>query len=130
MNKIIIEKMEECPLVHSKSEPNGHDCWGKYEYTHHDCVKIDHKNVRVFKDQFIIHDGNEVIDTVYDFELPDFLKIIMNENFQKEKRRKTYEELKKEFENDECGCPFCGEIMCGIELTHYKCKKCNEYFTN
>jgi len=27
-------------------------------------------------------------------------------------------------------CPICGEEMDGIELTHYKCKKCNEYFTN
>lgn len=29
-----------------------------------------------------------------------------------------------------CKCPLCGEEMIGIELTHYKCKKCNEYFTN
>jgi len=29
-----------------------------------------------------------------------------------------------------CKCPLCGEEMKGIELTHYKCKKCNEYFTN
>jgi hypothetical protein len=92
INKVIIEKMEECPLVYQISEENGHDC-----------VNIDHKNVRVHEGQFIVHDGKNVIDVVYDFELPDFLKIIMNENFQKEqkeKRRKTYEELKKEFENE------------------------------
>ena len=29
-----------------------------------------------------------------------------------------------------CKCPICLEEMKGIELTHYKCKKCNEYFTN
>lgn len=27
-------------------------------------------------------------------------------------------------------CPVCLEKMKGIELIHYKCKKCNEYFTN
>ncbi len=27
-------------------------------------------------------------------------------------------------------CPVCTEEMKGIELTHYKCKHCNEYFTN
>jgi hypothetical protein len=27
-------------------------------------------------------------------------------------------------------CPICSEEMKGIELTHYKCKHCNEYFTN
>ena len=32
--------------------------------------------------------------------------------------------------NSVCKCPLCGEEMKGIELTHYKCKKCNEYFTN
>ena len=29
-----------------------------------------------------------------------------------------------------CKCPICSTKMKGIELTHYKCKKCNEYFTN
>ena len=29
-----------------------------------------------------------------------------------------------------CKCPFCSTEMNGIQLTHYKCKKCNEYFTN
>jgi hypothetical protein len=27
-------------------------------------------------------------------------------------------------------CPLCGETMNSIELTHFKCKKCDEYFTN
>ena len=27
-------------------------------------------------------------------------------------------------------CPLCGEEMNGIKLTHYKCKNCNEYYTN
>ena len=29
-----------------------------------------------------------------------------------------------------CKCPFCSTEMKGIELTHYKCKNCNLYFTN
>lgn len=29
-----------------------------------------------------------------------------------------------------CNCPYCGKSMKGIELTHFKCKTCNEYFTN
>lgn len=32
--------------------------------------------------------------------------------------------------NSVCKCPLCGEEMKGIELTHYKCKNCNEYFTD
>lgn len=32
--------------------------------------------------------------------------------------------------NDQKDCPICGEKMNGIVLTHYKCKKCNEYYTN
>ena len=27
-------------------------------------------------------------------------------------------------------CPFCNTKMKGIQLTHYKCKNCNEYFTD
>jgi transposase-like protein len=27
-------------------------------------------------------------------------------------------------------CPFCSSEMKGIEIIHYKCKNCNEYFTN
>ena len=33
------------------------------------------------------------------------------------------------FSNSTCKCPLCGKKMKGIEVTHYKCKKCNEYFT-
>ena len=44
---------------------------------------------------------------------------------------KLYLELKQpQVINSVCKCPLCGEKMKGIELTHYKCKKCNEYFTN
>ena len=31
---------------------------------------------------------------------------------------------------DVSNCPFCSEQMKGIKLTHYKCKNCNEYFTD
>ncbi len=45
----------------------------------------------------------------------------------------TYIAAKKIFYsylNNEAKCPFCAEEMQGFELTHYKCKKCNQYFTN
>lgn len=29
-----------------------------------------------------------------------------------------------------CKCPYCDTEMKGIELTHYRCKNCNLYFTN
>lgn len=29
-----------------------------------------------------------------------------------------------------CKCPYCATEMKGIELTHYRCKNCNLYFTN
>jgi len=27
-------------------------------------------------------------------------------------------------------CPLCSTKMHSVTLTHYKCKKCNQYFTN
>jgi transposase-like protein len=33
-------------------------------------------------------------------------------------------------DNSIINCPFCSNEMKGIKLTHYKCKKCNEYFTD
>ena len=29
-----------------------------------------------------------------------------------------------------CKCPFCSTEMKGIKFIHYKCKNCNEYFTD
>jgi hypothetical protein len=33
MEKEIIELVEKCKLVHKKSIADGHDCWGKTEFT-------------------------------------------------------------------------------------------------
>lgn len=39
--------------------------------------------------------------------------------------------VKKYVENKRSiNCPFCGKSTRGFVLTHYKCKACNEYFTD
>ena len=30
----------------------------------------------------------------------------------------------------DCKCPECSEKMRKVKLTHYKCNKCNKYYTN
>lgn len=29
-----------------------------------------------------------------------------------------------------CKCPICGNEMMGVKMVHYKCNRCDEYFTN
>lgn len=51
--------------------------------------------------------------------LPGSMENVVNENL-----------IKEDVSDLVCKCPICSEEMKGVELIHYKCKKCNEYFTN
>ena len=55
-----IELVEECKLVHSKSEVTGHDCWGNLEHTTYQYVIIDGKQQKCFKGWYVVHDGTNV----------------------------------------------------------------------
>ena len=49
---------------------------------------------------------------------------------KKSKTSQPSKKIKNDLSPDVSNCPFCSEQMKGIKLTHYKCKNCNEYFTN
>jgi hypothetical protein len=105
--RVVIEKMSDCKLVRERRESNGHDCWGKSEYTSYDYVLIDDKEEKVFKGEYIIHDEESVFETGY-LSLLDkrYLKYLDEEYFNKleseakESRYKKYLELEKEFAKD------------------------------
>jgi hypothetical protein len=59
-----IELVEKCKLVHTRSEPNGHDCWGKYEFTIQKYVWINGKMKDVYDGFYVIHDGKDVKETI------------------------------------------------------------------
>lgn len=71
-------------------------------------ITLNHSELEKFKEY--------LIDVVVDFNfLSPLLELIDNLLY-----------LKKAA----CKCPVCSTEMKGIELTHYKCEKCNLYFTN
>lgn len=71
--QIIVDKFSKCKFVKSKYEPNGHDCWGNTESYETNYVWIGEKTERVFEDMFIIHNGEEVLATAYDWNLEDVI---------------------------------------------------------
>lgn len=44
------------------------------------------------------------------------------------KKKNSY--YRKESEIKTKSCPLCGKDMKGFILTHYKCKECNQQFTD
>ncbi len=67
--------------------------------------------IRPAYDDFI--DRSEYLDAVNDYA--DYLEVIL-----------------KEYQNSSlvCKCPYCSTEMKGIVLTHYKCSKCKQYYTD
>ncbi len=63
MKKIVIERVEDCPLVMEKNYQCGHDCWGNTEWRTEYYVYIKDKYERVFPNSgfVIIHDGKNVL---------------------------------------------------------------------
>jgi hypothetical protein len=53
-----IERMEDCKLVKTKHEENGHDCWGNYEYYTIRYVKFRGLEKNVYSGDYIIHNDN------------------------------------------------------------------------
>ncbi len=62
MSKIIVEQVKNCKLVYEESEPNGHDCWGNYEWSTNYFINYKGKREQVFEDWWIKHDGTNVLD--------------------------------------------------------------------
>lgn len=81
--KLIIENASDCKLVRTGSESNGHDCWGKYEYSNYRYVyTITGRKENVFDSSVIIHDGKDVYYVTFkstiDFGLEYAYKILRN----------------------------------------------------
>jgi len=77
----IIEKVKDCHLVYERSEQNGHDCWGNYEWTTHKYVRIKDKEEMCWNDWYVIHDGEKVIEVVTEHKLESRKR--MKEHFEK-----------------------------------------------
>lgn len=79
--KWFISKVSNCKLVREQAIQNGHDCWGKLEWTEELYVYIKDKRERVFEGQYIIHDGKEVkyvcFDWQLDSKLPNWKNLIL-----------------------------------------------------
>ena len=62
MNKIVVEQVKNCKLVYERSEENGHDCWGNYEWSTNYFIRYKGKEEQVWEDWWIRHDGTNVLD--------------------------------------------------------------------
>jgi len=76
---LIVDKFDKNhKFIKTRTIPNGHDCWGNYEYYDEYYVSIKEgnsfKNEHVFEKMFIIHNNREVIATAFDFNLDRILK--------------------------------------------------------
>ncbi len=72
MRKRIIESVKDCKLVREQAIQNGHDCWGKLEWTEELYVYIGDKREIVHESMFIVHDGKEVEAAIYDWQLDKY----------------------------------------------------------
>lgn len=72
MKKRIIELVENCKLIEERAVENGHDCWGKLEWTTDLYAYVNGKSERVFEGMFVIHDGKTIEAVVYDWQLKDY----------------------------------------------------------
>lgn len=97
MDKIIIEKMETCPLV--KEETDG--AIGEYHTHKYNYVILGGCQEKVYKGMYIVHDGENTHDIGHISNLKDNLRPLLDEQYEeklKEERRQNYLKLKKEFE--------------------------------
>jgi hypothetical protein len=63
--KNIIESVKDCAFVKRGSEENGHDCWGKTEWSYYKYVDINNKKHIVSDGWYIEHDGKNVLKIHY-----------------------------------------------------------------
>ena len=58
------ELVENCKLVRTRSEVNGHDCWCNTEFSTQKYVWFNGKMKDVYDSFYIIHDGKEVKEVI------------------------------------------------------------------
>lgn len=69
----IVELVENCDLVRTGYEDNGHDCWGNLEYSSYKYVYIEGRPQKCFDGWLVIHDGKQVkeltLPSIYEHRL-------------------------------------------------------------
>jgi hypothetical protein len=88
MENKIIELVGNCKLIEERGVKNGHDCWGKLEWTTELYAYVNGKSKRVFEGMYVIHDGKIIEDVVYDWQLKDY----------QDKKQKQSEEFEAKLE--------------------------------
>jgi len=77
----IVELVENCDLVRTGYEDNGHDCWGNYEYSSYKYVYIEGRPQKCFDGWLVIHDGKQVKELITKFLYE--LRQLQKEHFTK-----------------------------------------------
>ncbi len=103
---VIIDPIDSSDVkkyIRQRSKPDGHDCWGKTEWTYWNVVVVDGEDESIHHGQYIAHDGEKVITTGFIDHLPKSISMYMDPSIrerEKERRYKSYLTLKREFEVD------------------------------
>lgn len=104
--KVIIETIDSKDVkkyIEERSEPNGHDCWGKTEWTSWDVVIINGKDETIHKGEYIAHDGEKAIAVGFISHLPKEMAMYLDSSLKEKYKKEEYQKflkLKKEFEAD------------------------------
>lgn len=69
MENEIVELVQNCKLVKTGWESNGHDCWGNYESSSYKYVTINGKMEKCYNGMYVVHDGKKVKEVVFKEEL-------------------------------------------------------------
>lgn len=69
--EIFVDKFPTSRFIETGYEDNGHDCWGKSEYSSYEFVMVKGKKEKIFEGMFVIHNDEEVLATAYDWNLED-----------------------------------------------------------
>ena len=65
-----LELVENCNLIRSRSVPNGHDCWGNFEWSREYYVRLlNGTEERVYSGQYVIHNDKDIKKVCYNWEL-------------------------------------------------------------
>lgn len=98
MNKEeIIELVQDCKLVQTGYESNGHDCWGNLESTSYQYVMINGKKQKCWDDWYIIHDGKNVFEVITKSGLETRKFLFESEQKRKEHFEKTGFDTPREY---------------------------------
>lgn len=122
---LIIENAKRSKFIEERSETNGHDCWGNLEWTTEYFVHIEGKREGVFDGDYLIHDGNKILDCCKESRLAASLQRIVEKREYEERLEKAKAEL-IEAEKKFSSLPYSEKLKFqieGIKKKHPKLEK-------